>query len=682
MNFTEDFKKGNEHNVYSYYDLLKEFHIQNKPKIYLEIGVATAKSINLTDKTTKALGIDPEPTLEYGIPKNATLFRTTSDDFFAQHNIEKEFGGKIDAAFIDGMHQYEFAFRDFINVEKNAHKNTVVFVHDTNPKDTETSTKERNTGFWTGDVYKLVLALRKYRPDLKIINTATAPSGLLIVENLNPDSTVLSDNYEKIVEEFNNISYDDIVKDKDNLLCFNIADNFMGKYRGSLFKVAFYASEAYRNNFYKNYEHIKLKDGLKTELIENGLIMPFKNPNYGGVFTQENKLVEFSAVSNSTLMENRDGSIFHSWSGELDNELLEKTTPEFIDKEAVYIGPVHGKSSYGLFILEVLSKMWFFLDDKNKKYTITYTQGNGNSDELFEFFELLGLKREQFIKIEKPTKFKKVIVPEQAFRMSDYITKEYFEVIEAIKKQVPASKFKKVYFSKTEWKNATSVFGEKAIEKTFKKNGYKVFYPETLSIKEQISIIKGCEEFAGVMGTNMHNNIFANDEIKCTYLLRTSDMCAAQLLIDKYKRFKVDYVETYIELFPTLTTGMPCFIGLTPYLRRFLDKENFKYNICDFTSGLNKNFFKFLDRYYSNAKNHITFGQTKKFGEQNVSVSEICNNLEYLFSIYPAKSFIKRGLGVSDKIFSVYKYRDDETQIKRTIITILGIQISYKKSFK
>ena len=156
------------------------------------------------------IGIDPEPQISEKINKNTEIFEMTSDDFFQKHPDIKD----IDMAFIDGMHLFDYVLRDFINLEKCCKKNAIILMHDTIPKDKITSERNRTTRFWTGDMFKIVLILKKYRPDLEIYNSNAKPSGLVCVKNLDSSSTVLSDNYEKIVEEFMNTDYSDIEHNK------------------------------------------------------------------------------------------------------------------------------------------------------------------------------------------------------------------------------------------------------------------------------------------------------------------------------------------------------------------------------------------------------------------------------------------------------------------------------------
>ena len=102
-----------------YRDLLKRLHNLLKPATYVEIGIRYGKSFNLARATPHAIGVDPNPLLNCPLWPGAKVFSMTSDAFFASHDLSKELGGKpVELAFIDGLHLFEFALRDFINLEK------------------------------------------------------------------------------------------------------------------------------------------------------------------------------------------------------------------------------------------------------------------------------------------------------------------------------------------------------------------------------------------------------------------------------------------------------------------------------------------------------------------------------------------------------------------------------------
>jgi hypothetical protein len=187
-----------------YYELLARIHQYLRPRTYLEIGVHEGDSLSLALPETIAVGVDPSPAAS--LP-GARIVRATSDEFFAGPDA---FGGRpIDLAFIDGLHLFEQALRDFLNVERLASPASTVLVHDCLPIDKETSSRERTTIVWSGDVWKLIVCLRRYRPDLAIATVDVPPTGLAIITNLNPAAPELP--VDEACEELMPLDYDDLV---------------------------------------------------------------------------------------------------------------------------------------------------------------------------------------------------------------------------------------------------------------------------------------------------------------------------------------------------------------------------------------------------------------------------------------------------------------------------------------
>ena len=183
-----------------YLTFLKGLHKALRPRTYLEIGIRSGSSLALS--RARSLGIDPDFNVREPLSCPVTLARTTSDEYFERPEPLAPLGGTPpDLAFIDGMHLFEFALRDFINVERNARWSSVVVFDDMLPRQSVHAARDRQTRIWTGDVFKIVPVLRDYRPDLTLLLADTAPTGLLLVLGLDPTSTVLQDNYDKIVAE-------------------------------------------------------------------------------------------------------------------------------------------------------------------------------------------------------------------------------------------------------------------------------------------------------------------------------------------------------------------------------------------------------------------------------------------------------------------------------------------------
>jgi len=202
-----------------YRDLIQRIHREFEPRAYLEIGVALGSTIVLAGENTLAIGVDPSPEIARPLPPNVRIVRETSDAFFAGHDLKQEFGGReLDLAFIDGMHRFEYALRDFMHIERNGTPATRVLMHDCYPLDEVTATRERNTVFWTGDVWKLTLCLKKYRPDLQVHTLAAPPSGLGVIRGLDPGSTTLAANFDAICREFVALPYAALQPDKRTAL--------------------------------------------------------------------------------------------------------------------------------------------------------------------------------------------------------------------------------------------------------------------------------------------------------------------------------------------------------------------------------------------------------------------------------------------------------------------------------
>jgi predicted O-methyltransferase YrrM len=186
-----------------YFRVLGRIHRELRPRTYVEIGVARGESLAQTLPDTMVIGIDPQPRLSQKPPANWKIFSTTSDEFFSRHDLRAELGGRaVDMAFIDGMHRFEYALRDFVNVERACAPGSVILMHDCFPLDARTAQREQATGFWSGDIWRLLLLLREQRPDLRVATIATPPTGLGIVLNPDPASRVLAERLGELISAY------------------------------------------------------------------------------------------------------------------------------------------------------------------------------------------------------------------------------------------------------------------------------------------------------------------------------------------------------------------------------------------------------------------------------------------------------------------------------------------------
>lgn len=215
---TSDHPRYTHHGVH-YLEFLSRYAPASKACSYFEIGVNIGKSLRRIDLPT--VGVDPKFMFRddvMGVKPALYLFQTTSDDFFQAHDLKAFFPAGVDLAFLDGMHLFEFLLRDLINTEKTMSPAGTIFLHDCLPVNAEMTERQRRPGqrrdvelksYWTGDVWKMIPILQHHRPDLDITLIDCAPTGLVMLRNLDPGSEVLGNAFDALVAEWTPIELSD-----------------------------------------------------------------------------------------------------------------------------------------------------------------------------------------------------------------------------------------------------------------------------------------------------------------------------------------------------------------------------------------------------------------------------------------------------------------------------------------
>jgi hypothetical protein len=196
---------------YDYYDLLAYAHVILKPARYIEIGVASGRSLALASADTCSIGVDPLATkpseLFFHSPEvEPLLFPMTSNEFFSSIDLIAILGSPaFNMALIDGHHTFDQVLIDFINLEKLAGNSSVIFIHDCLPASPLHADRDRKTLLWCGDVWRIIPCLKELRPDLDVVTFPVVPTGLAMVTGLNPSSTILSEEFDEILARFHNV---------------------------------------------------------------------------------------------------------------------------------------------------------------------------------------------------------------------------------------------------------------------------------------------------------------------------------------------------------------------------------------------------------------------------------------------------------------------------------------------
>lgn len=142
---------------------------------YLEIGVAYGQTL-MDVEVPLRWGVDPGPRFAVDpLPEGLTFANQTSDDFFAQLDPDLKF----DLAFLDGLHTWKQTYVDLRNTLDHVEPHSLILIDDVLPCDEysamddqdESLKARRKAGLpgspWHGDVYKVIMAIRDYHPELR-----------------------------------------------------------------------------------------------------------------------------------------------------------------------------------------------------------------------------------------------------------------------------------------------------------------------------------------------------------------------------------------------------------------------------------------------------------------------------------------------------------------------------------
>lgn len=413
------------------------------------------------------------------------------------------------------------------------------------------------------------------------------------------------------------------------------------------------------NDHNKNYENT---NNLFLKIVEDGYIIPkhisckkiisngaFYFAEYGRVTNNKFEFIKESQIEDGRYSDTEGCLIGASYE--------DCYSPcEILDENVIYIGDFRQHPAH--FYLETLSRLWILLD--NKEYTKMKFAFIGlpkdNTCEFFDFFfEAMGIPLENVIHITKVTKCKKIIIPEASFKLNLNYHKKYLQIINKIMSNLPNCSYKKVYFAK---KLERSI-GEQCAIELFKQNGYQIVYPETLKMKDKLSILKNCEEFVASNGSNAHFSLFLPETSKLTVLNRSDDIHFVQTQIDILKNLNVTYVDSYCDLLPTWLSLGPFSFIYTDEFEKWLNFKNFKYNKSDLISKTKNNTILFIQNWFK------TYSE-----KENLARIENTIHTKYI----PPSKVLK-----ILQFFLENKFRKKSKCFVRKQMKILGIKIKYKK---
>jgi hypothetical protein len=177
---------------------------------------------------------------------------------------------------------------------------------------------------------------------------------------------------------------------------------------------------------------------------------------------------------------------------------------EYLPGTYYFIGSAH--IHFGHFLLEGLSRLWALdllpVAVRDRLRFIVY------EPTLKAFAEILldrfGIDPDRIVTLQAPTRVERLIAPDIGYRTHHWVRPDMTGVWDRVAgaMHVP-SPHRKLFLARKPGFRRTVVNAE-AIEALFAENGYRVIFPETMSIHTQIEMVKAADSLAGFVGSQMY----------------------------------------------------------------------------------------------------------------------------------------------------------------------------------
>ena len=344
-----------------------------------------------------------------------------------------------------------------------------------------------------------------------------------------------------------------------------------------LYKKDYYGEKLSENHFSEK--------NLGFQVIKDGIILPYKpledTVGLGGIVDADGKFIERSFI--------------HMGVG---NSYAPEKKVKYCPKTVIYLGMlVH---VWGHCLTDNLKRVWFlksnFFKENFKNCQIVYVKaGDGIIPSFAKLLEILEIKVDKLVEVDKPTKFKKIILPDESFFLdkgsvtnydcaiegsrnnfngndSAFFTQEYIQTIEQIRNfaqknfsPLPQKKFFFYYGG-----NQT---GEGRLADYFSEKGYEFIEPEKFPIEEQLNILANCENFASVIGSISHNILFLKNHSQAVLIpRRAAFLNIYQQAINQVHDLEIFYIDSAFSIFARSQSGTFSYI-LSEQLRKFFGDE-------------------------------------------------------------------------------------------------------------
>lgn len=227
------------------------------------------------------------------------------------------------------------------------------------------------------------------------------------------------------------------------------------------------------------------------------------------------------------------------------------------DKDVIWISELASRE-WGHAITDSMKHLWWFHSAEFQQYKdrpiycIIQKEIQGNYKRLFE---LAGLNVCNLNFLDKPTRFKSAIVPDNCFesgggkeKIQPYIHEEYLKLIDSIISRCNSciKTYEKLYLARR-CKDRRTWTSHK-LEVILKRKGYHKLYMEDYCLDDQISFMQNAKEIVAPVDSCAHNTIFCKPGTKVFLLRKNFSNNEYQELINSVRSLDIRYVDCHLSI--------------------------------------------------------------------------------------------------------------------------------------
>lgn len=329
-----------------------------------------------------------------------------------------------------------------------------------------------------------------------------------------------------------------------------------------------YSFQRERFNWYWN-KSLEYRNGLASRVIKNAWLLPALRQRYqfgeGGVLDDDFRPVPESWVKRANLI---------MFGGAYDPiNVMKEINCELIEiEEAIYLGFLY--NHWGHLICDCSNRLWYAIANPQVKcvFLSFLRERPQYYSNIIRFLELCGISGDRLVIADTPVRAGVLHVPEQSYMAGTYYTKEYIDTFATISGNISScinNISEKIYFSRSRYSNKE--LGNDSIDSLMLRADYEKYYPEEMTVDDQITLLQRCTHYACIQGSLVHNAIFCRLGVNLTIVNKTYHM--SDLIMDSAKMAQTTplFCDFYSTKYPVRMDAGPFLLCYNEFMQLFAD---------------------------------------------------------------------------------------------------------------